>query len=62
MPSTVGSVMWLDTETLLAALERFGALEDAPDELLPNLRPVKNAAAWSTGGDKPAFEVFITIR
>ncbi len=62
MPSKVGSVLWLDMEPLVAALERLGALKDAPAELLPNLRPVKNAAAWTTGGDKPAFEAFITIK
>jgi hypothetical protein len=62
MPSKVDSVLWVNGEELLPSLEALGVLKDAPKEALPNLRPLKNIAAWSTGGDTPTFEAFLTIK
>ena len=43
-------------------LQRLGALDDASPETLPNLRPLKSIAAWTTPGDTPAFEMLLTIK
>ncbi len=48
-------------EQIAAALESAGAFKDAPPEALANLRPLRSAAHWDTGGDEPTFEVFIRI-
>lgn len=62
MPSKVDSLLWLNGEELLTALDAGGVLKDAPAGVIANLRPLKNLAAWSTGGDKPTFEAFLTIK
>ncbi len=62
MPSKVDSLLWLNGEELLTALDAAGVLKDAPADVIANLRPLKNVAAWSTGGDKPTFEAFLTIK
>jgi hypothetical protein len=62
MPSKVDSVIWLNGQELMTALDSAGALKDAPKEAIANLRPLRNLAAWSTGGDKPTFEAFLTIK
>jgi hypothetical protein len=62
MPDTVTSVFWLNIEQGIGALQRFGALDDAPPETLPNLRPLKSIAAWTTSGETPTFEMLLTIR
>lgn len=61
MPSKVDQVIWVNGESLISTLDALGALKDVPADVLANLRPLKNLAAWSTGGDKPAFELFLTI-
>lgn len=61
MPDSVTSVGWLNIEQIAAALESAGAFKDAPPEALANLRPLRSAAHWDTGGDEPTFEVFIRI-
>jgi hypothetical protein len=62
MPSKVDALLWLNGEELLTTLDGLGALKDAPDDVIANVRPLKNIAAWSTGGDKPTFEAFLTIK
>jgi hypothetical protein len=62
MPSKVDSLLWLNGAELLTALDAAGVLEDAPADVIANLRPLKSLAAWSTGGDKPTFEAFLTIK
>jgi hypothetical protein len=62
IPAKVDSIVWVNGEELLPSLQALGVLKDAPKELVPNLRPVKNLAAWSTGGDTPTFEAFLTIK
>lgn len=62
MPSKVDSFVWVNNEELLPSLEALGTLKDAPKDVVPNLRPVKNLAAWSTGGQTPTFEAFVTIK
>lgn len=62
MPSKVDSLLWLNGEELLTTLDGLGALKDAPADVIANLRPLKNVAAWSTGGEKPTFEAFLTIK
>lgn len=61
MPDSVTSVGWLNVEQIVAALKSAGAFEDAPPEALANLRPLRSAAHWDTGGDEPTFEAFIRI-
>lgn len=61
MPDSVTSVGWLNAEQIVTALESAGAFTDAPPEALANLRPLRSAAHWDTGGDEPTFEVFIRI-
>lgn len=62
MPERVTSVGWINLEQGIGVLQRFGAFEDAPPEALPNLRPLKSIAAWSTSGETPTFEMLLTIR
>ena len=62
MPSKVDSFVWVNGEELLPNLEALGVLKNAPKDTVPNLRPIKNLAAWSTGGDAPTFEAFVTIK
>lgn len=62
MPSKVDSLVWLNGEELLTTLDALGALKDAPNDVIANIRPLKNLAAWSTGGEKPTFEAFLTIK
>jgi hypothetical protein len=62
MPSKVDAVMWLNGDSLLPNLDALGLLKDMPAQARANLRPLKNIAAWTTGGDKPAFELFLTVK
>ena len=62
MPSKVDSFVWINGEELLPNLEALGVLKNAPKDAVPNLRPIRNLAAWSTGGDTPTFEAFLTIK
>jgi hypothetical protein len=62
MPDEVTSVLWLNLQDGVAALRNAGAFEDAPPELLANLRPLRSLAAWTTAGDTPTLEVFVRIR
>ena len=62
MPSKVDSVVWINGEELVTALNAAGVLNKVPKAVLANIAPLKNLAAWSTGGDKPTFEAFLTIR
>ena len=62
MPSKVDGLLWLNGEELLTTLDGLGVLKNAPDNVIANVRPLKNLAAWSTGGDKPTFEAFLTIK
>ena len=62
MPAKVTSLIWVNGEGLLTTLDGLGVLKDAPKETIANVRPLKNIAAWSTGGDKPTFEAFLTIK
>jgi hypothetical protein len=61
MPEQVTSVLWLNLEQGVDALQKAGALADAPPKTLANLRPLKSVAAWTTAGETPTFEVFIRI-
>lgn len=61
IPERVTSLFWLNAEEAVDAAQRAGAFADAPPEVLPNLRPVKGLAAWTTGGDTPEFEVFVRL-
>ncbi len=60
MPSEVQSVMWLNVEQTLKMVQTL-APDEMTDEVMENLRPVRNVAGWSTAGDRPTFEFFITI-
>jgi Protein of unknown function (DUF3352) len=62
MPDTVTSVVWVNLQQGIGALQRFGAFKDAPPETLPNLRPLKTIAAWTTSGDTPTFEMLLTLK
>ena len=62
MPGTVTSVVWVNLQQGIGALQRFGAFEDAPPETLPNLRPLKSIAAWTTNGSTPTFEMLLTLK
>ena len=62
MPDTVSGLLWLNGEELLTTLDALGALKNAPADAIANIRPLKNIAAWSTGGAKPTFELFLTIK
>jgi hypothetical protein len=62
MPNKVDSVVWIDGARLVDALDALGALTDAPAEARANLAPLASLAAWSTGGDTPTFEAFLTVR
>lgn len=62
MPSKVDGLVWVNGEELMTALDGAGVLKDAPADVVANVRPLKNLVAWSTGGDKPTFEVFLTIK
>ena len=62
MPDTVTSVVWVNLQQGIGALQRFGAFKDAPPETLPNLRPLKSIAAWTTSGDTPTFEMLLTLK
>ena len=62
MPGTVTSVVWVNLQQGIGALQRFGAFEDAPPETLPNLRPLKSIAAWTTNGYTPTFEMLLTLK
>lgn len=62
MPDTVTSMFWLNLQQGIGALQRFGAFDDASPETLPNLRPLKSIAAWTTNGDTPTFEMLLTIK
>ncbi len=62
MPGKVQSLLWLDVSALVDLAEAQGAFKDADPDALPNIRPVKNVAAWSTGGEHPTFEVFFTVK
>lgn len=62
MPAKVSGLLWVNGEGLLTTLDALGALKDAPKGTIANVRPLKNLAAWSTGGEKPTFEAFLTIK
>lgn len=62
IPDEVTSVLWLNLEDGVAALRNAGALDEAPPEVLANLRPLKSVAAWTTAGETPGFEIFVRIR
>lgn len=62
MPSKVDGLLWINGEELLTTLDGLGVLKRAPKDVIANVRPLKNIAAWSTGGDKPTFEAFLTIK
>ncbi len=62
MPSKVDGLVWINGEELLTALDAAGVLKRAPTEVIANLRPLKNLAAWTTGGEKPTFEAFLTVK
>jgi len=62
MPDTVSSVFWLNLSQGIGTLQRFGAFKDASPKTLPNLRPLKSIAAWTTNGDTPTFEMLLTIK
>lgn len=61
MPEQVTSLLWLNGEQVVDALQKAGAFRDAPPKTLANLRPLKSLAAWSTAGETPTFEVFVRI-
>lgn len=61
MPSEVQSIMWIDVEAVLKVVDALAPGElDA--EARENLAPLRNVAGWSTAGERPAFELFFTIR
>lgn len=62
MPAKVTTAAWINGEFLWNTIEAAGGFKDAPPEALANLRPIRNLAAWSTEGDTPTFEAFLTIR
>jgi Protein of unknown function (DUF3352) len=62
MPGTVTSLVWVNLQQGIGALQRFGAFNDAPPETLANLRPLKSIAAWTTNGDTPTFEMLLTVK
>jgi len=61
MPSDIQSLLWLDVEDALRLAEAAapGQLDTPTRE---NLRPIKNVAGWATAGERPTFEVFVTVR
>lgn len=61
IPDSVTGVSWLDLEGIIALGEEYGVFEDAPEDTLPNLRPLRSIAYWDTGGDEPTFEMFLRI-
>lgn len=61
IPDKVTSVVWLNVQQGVAALDAAGALDEADAETRANLRPLKSVVAWSTGGDAPTFEAFVRI-
>lgn len=61
LPGSVTSLGWINLTETVDQLGRAGVFEDAPAEVLPNLRPLRSAALWSAGGDEPTFESFIRI-
>jgi hypothetical protein len=62
MPEQVTSVLWINLQDSIAALDNAGAFEDATPKTLANLRPLKSIAAWTTAGETPTFEVFARIQ
>lgn len=61
MPSKVTGFAWINGQELLGTLDRAGLLKDAPDDVVANLKPLKNLVGWTTGGDRPTAELFLTI-
>lgn len=61
MPDSVEGLSWINITEGVAQAGRAGAFEDAPAETLANLRPLRSAAGWVSGGDEPTFEAFIRI-
>jgi hypothetical protein len=61
MPEQVTSVLWVNLQDGLAALDNAGAFDDDDAKTLANLRPLKSIAAWTTAGEMPTFEVFLRI-
>ena len=62
MPDRSPRSSWVNLQQGIGALQRSGAFKDAPPETLPNLRPLKSIAAWSTSGDTPTFEMLLTLK
>jgi len=62
MPGRVQGLLWLNMEAVLKLGESTNAFDESDEDVVANLRPVKNVAAWSTGGEQPTFEVFFTVR
>lgn len=61
MPAKVTQLLWINGDTLWPVLRVAGAFKDAPAQAPANLRVLRNLAAWSTAGDAPTFEAFLTI-
>lgn len=60
MPTGVQTVTWINVQRLLTIIEH-----ESPSSMdamtRANLQPIRNVAGWSTLGDRPTFELFITI-
>ncbi len=62
MPAKVDGVLWINGQEALTALDAAGKLKDAPADVIANLRTLTSIAAWSTNGETPTFEAFLTIK
>ncbi len=62
MPEQVTSVLWINLQDGIAALDNAGAFKGADAGTRANLRPLKSVAAWTTAGEMPTFEVFVRIK
>ncbi|MGD9696895.1 MAG: DUF3352 domain-containing protein [Thermoleophilia bacterium] len=61
MPDKVTGLAWINLQEGVDVLNKYGAFDDAPAEVLANLAPAKSLAAWTTGGSEPTFEVFLRL-
>lgn len=61
MPGSVSGLSWVNITGSVEQAGRAGFFEDAPADVLPNLRPLRSAATWFAGGDEPTFESFVRI-
>lgn len=62
MPGKVQSIVWINVAKVLDLVQANGGFGPGDAETLANLRPIRNVAAWSTGGEHPTFEAFVTVR